>query len=198
MFKRVLYAEEIDDLEHEYESMIEDDIVVKYPSLISYLSTLYDISESWGLAYRKDLRIRGNNTNNPVESQFLVLKDEVLNRTKEVNINGLLGKLSNEFNDHYKLKLLNVASGKFDGCYANRFKGKGNVKGDKDTKCGIGFRMLTREEQDRLLSGTVEITNGIYTVPSVTDPSVLYTVDMSIGICSLGRKEIFSTNLQSV
>jgi len=60
---------------------------------------------------------RGNNTNNPIEAQFLTLKDTILKRTKEVNINGLFEKLAGEFDEHYKVKLLNVASGSFDGVY---------------------------------------------------------------------------------
>ena len=59
------------------------------------------------------MKIRSNNTDNPVEAQFLVLKDEVLGRKKEVKINGSLEKLVNKFNDHFKIKLLNVSSGKF-------------------------------------------------------------------------------------
>ena len=124
-------------MEDGYESMVDDDTVKKYPSLLGYLATLYEIRESWALAYRKDLMIRGNNTNNPVESQFLVMKDEVLNRTKEININGLHEKIVTEFTGHFKVKLFNVSSGKFDGCYANRFKGIG--KGSK-SKGTLGFK----------------------------------------------------------
>jgi len=60
---------------------------------------------------------RGNNTNNPIEAQFLTLKDTILKRTKEVNTNGLFEKLAGEFDEHYKVKLLNVASGSFDRVY---------------------------------------------------------------------------------
>ena len=35
----------------------------------------------------------------------------------------LLDKLLKEFEDHFKLKLLSVADGTFDGIYSNRFKG---------------------------------------------------------------------------
>ena len=40
-----------------------------------------------------------------MEAQFVLLK----NRTKEINIIGLLEKLTSEFNDHYKVRLLGVA-----------------------------------------------------------------------------------------
>ena len=48
-FKRVLYAREIDDMEHQYDEMVKEDIVKRYSSLIDYLATLYDIRESWAL-----------------------------------------------------------------------------------------------------------------------------------------------------
>lgn len=87
----------------------------------SNLETLNDIREQWAC---RDLITRGNNTRNPIEAQFSVIKDDILNRTKEVNINGLLKKLVFDLMDHYKQKLLNISSGTFDGCYSNRFKGK--------------------------------------------------------------------------
>ena len=67
------------------------------------------------VAFRKNLPYRGHNTNNLVESQFLVLKDSVLNRTKEVNINGLLDRVIKDLDDHYKTKLISVANGRFEG-----------------------------------------------------------------------------------
>ena len=88
LFRNMLYEKE-DDVEMSYDDMITFDVVSKYPNLVTYLMTLYDRKEEWALCYRKHLLIRGNNTNNPVEAQFLVLKDDILNRTKEVNINGL-------------------------------------------------------------------------------------------------------------
>lgn len=67
-----------------YEDLL-DSFGPKYPQLASYLENVYDIREKWCLCYRKDLKLRGNNTNNFVEVQFLVWKDNILNRTKEVN-----------------------------------------------------------------------------------------------------------------
>ena len=58
----------------------------------------------------------GNNTNNYCEARFLVIKDEV-------NVVGVIDKLSTSLEDHYKNKLLSVVSGKFDGIYSRRFKG---------------------------------------------------------------------------
>ena len=100
LFRNMLYEKEEDDVEMAYDHMITLDVVSKYPNLVTYLMTLYDRKEEWALCYRKHLLIRGNNANNPVEAKFLVLKDDILNRTKEVNINVLLEKLTTEFNEH--------------------------------------------------------------------------------------------------
>ena len=36
---------------------------------------------------------------------------------------GLMDKFTTEFDQHYRNKLLSVASGKYDGIYSRRFKG---------------------------------------------------------------------------
>ena len=174
----MVYAAYEDTMEEEHEEMMGSDVVRKYANLVIYLANLYEIRESWALSYRKLLQIRGNNTNNPVESQFLVLKDEVLNRTKEININRLFEKITNECTNHYKIKLLNVASGKFDDCYSSRFKGLKKKMGD-----GIGFTMPSLVEQKKTVEDTVMIGESLFKMPSTTTVGVTYTVDMKIGIC---------------
>ena len=54
----------------------------KYPNAKRYLQDVLDLKELWVLAYRNSIPIRGNNTNNYVEGQFLIIKDEILNRIK--------------------------------------------------------------------------------------------------------------------
>ena len=44
--------------------------------------------------------------------------------------------------DHYKVKLLNISSGKFDGTYAPRFKGLTKSKG------GLGFKLPNKAQID--------------------------------------------------
>ena len=80
--------------------------------------------------------------------------------------------------EHYKIKLLNVSTGKFDGCYSRRFKGLGNSKGES-----AGFKVPEKEEKERILNDVVSIGEKLYSVPSFTNRDVTYTVDMNIGIC---------------
>ena len=94
-----------------------------YPKAGRYFESVLDIKEGWALAHRSNLVLRENNTNNYVESQFLVIKDEILNRVKEYNVVGLLDKPSIDLDYHYKTKMLSLADGSFDGIYRNRFKG---------------------------------------------------------------------------
>ena len=115
LIKRILYAESEEDKNDLYESFLSNEIVLKYPNFGTYIQDVYEDYESWALCYRVHLPLRGNNTNNYCETQFLVIKDEVLNRQKDINVVGLLDKLTTEFDQHYHSKLLSVASGKFDG-----------------------------------------------------------------------------------
>ena len=111
-------------------------------------------------------------------AQFLVLKDNVLNRTKEVNVNTLFDKLTGEFIDHYKVKLLNVASGKFDCVYSRRYKGE-----SKKSNEGSGFQILPKHQHEEILGNITRIDDNVYTVPSFTEHAKQYCVDMNVGIC---------------
>ena len=99
-----------------FEQFLEEDILTEdYPQFSTYIQTVYQLKESWGLSFRNDFRSRGNNTNNNIEAQFLIVKDLILQRIKEYNINALFQKLTVDLNDYYKDKLILAASGSFDG-----------------------------------------------------------------------------------
>ena len=99
-FKRVLYSKSQDDMESCFEDLLQDCLVVKYPRFIKYITGVYQDRNLWALCFRDELPMSGNNTNNYCEAQFLVIKDEVLNRQKEVNVVGLVDKLTTELDDH--------------------------------------------------------------------------------------------------
>ncbi|XP_057311257.1 uncharacterized protein LOC130649070 [Hydractinia symbiolongicarpus] len=176
-FRKVVYAELETEMEEVYDKLL-DSFGPKYPQLTSYLENVYDMRERWCLCYRRKMTIRGNNTNNFVEAQFLVLKDNILNRTKEININGLFEKLTKDFNDHYKSKLLSVANGRFDGIYSRRFMGKTKEKGE-----GVGYKLPPEPVLREVAENIISNGSNIYLVPSFTDPSVHYCVDMELGLC---------------
>ena len=120
LFKRSFYAETKQDFENCFSELFNDGRCKKYPNLVSYLQNLYNDKESFALCLRTELPVRGNHTNNFAEAQFLVLKDVILQRTKEYNVVGLLDKLTINLEDHYKNKLLSIADGSFVGVYRHQ------------------------------------------------------------------------------
>ena len=130
-----------------------------------------------GLSFREAYLMRGNNTNNNAEAQFLVMKDFILNRIKEYNITALIEKLTVDLEQHYKDKLLSAANGSFDTCYIKRFQGKSKSKGE------IGFKKPNEHELQRMERGIIDESHETFRVPSATDTTLSYLVDMSLGIC---------------
>ena len=74
---------------------------------LKYFEDLQDEMEEFALCFRSDLITRGNRTNNFVEAQFLVLKDD-LRRVKEYNVMALIDKLTVDLENHYKEKILRL------------------------------------------------------------------------------------------
>ena len=117
--------------------------------------------------------LRQNNTNNYIESQFLVIKDQILNRVKECNVVGLLGKLVNELENHYTTKLLSVADGSFDGIYSYRFKGQ--------------VSLPSAAKLTDLCEGVVSVGVEVFHVASFREPDTKYLVDMNLGVCQCAQ-----------
>ncbi|XP_066917456.1 uncharacterized protein [Clytia hemisphaerica] len=122
LFKNVIYALNLEEFEETSVLLQESNVTSKYEHCISYFEELFSLSKSWAKCFRSEILIRGSHTNNYVESQFLVIKDSILRRQRQFNINMLLDKLMVEFEDHYKNRLLSIADSTFDGVYSQRFK----------------------------------------------------------------------------
>ena len=177
-FKSLVYHESMETFEEYFEEVLSDDLIQnKYEAYGDYLKTLHSYKEAWALCYRKELKTRGNNTNNNAEAQFLVLKDIILQRVKEYNINALFQKLTDDLNSHYKNKLLSVASGSFDGFYSPRFVGKSKKAGK------LGFTKPTDNEFRKMQNGLVNFGNNTFTIPSCRSEES-YLVDMNAGTCA--------------
>ena len=97
---------------------------------------------AWRNCLRNGLMLRGHNTNNNAEAQCLVIEDKVLQRVKEYNVVSLMETLIIEFKNHYKDKLLNVASGSYDSYTACRFDGKSKKKGKLGYKVSFESLMI--------------------------------------------------------
>ena len=127
-----MYAKSEESFDDCYEDILSDDVCSKYPNLLQYYRNLYVIKKERALT----LRVRGNQTNNFVEAQFLVLKDILLRRVKEYTVVRLFDKLTADLENHFKNKLLSIADGSFDGYFRRRFLGKNKRKVDG----GQGFK----------------------------------------------------------
>ena len=145
MFKQALYAESKYLFECHYDKLLHD-TCDHYNNAVQYFEKLYEDHENFAHCFRRDLLMRGNQTNNFVESQFLVLKDVILRRTKEYNVVALIERLTTDLESHYQEKLLSIADGSFDGHYRKRFMGK--WKTNKDG--GQGYRQVSEEHFSKM------------------------------------------------
>ena len=117
LFRKLVCAKDIADYVSAYTVLFESIITNKH------FEGLCNISERWARCLRNDELIRRSNANNFVEAQFLVIKESLLKRQRQFNINMLFDNVISEFEDHYKRCLLSVADGTFDGVYSQGFKG---------------------------------------------------------------------------
>ena len=76
------------------------------------------------------------------ESQFLVMKESLLQRVKEYNINALFQKLSVDLEEHYINNLHAISSGSNDIFCSHRYAGKFLKKGE------LGFRKPLLDENN--------------------------------------------------
>lgn len=60
-FKRMVYAENEDDLFQIFTSLKEEKIFKMNPKIMNYAAQLFESRELWALCYRKNILIRGNN-----------------------------------------------------------------------------------------------------------------------------------------
>ena len=97
----------------------------------------------------------------------------------QFNINALLSKLFDDFENHFKMKLLSVADGSFDGIYNARFSGIQKKK----LKPANGFNIPSEEIQDNLVEHCIDQGNNLFLVPSRATDGKVYLVDMSHGCC---------------
>ena len=101
-----------------------------------------------------------------MESQFLVIKDIILKRTKpkEYNVVALFMKLTTELENHYKEKLISIADGSFDGHFRRRYMGKGKTKNDVQ-----GYKRPNEKEKETFLQNVKKFANDVFQVASLTD-----------------------------
>ena len=73
------------------------------------------------MAFRTDLPVRGNNTNNFCESAVRVLKDRILHRTKAFNVPQLAEFASSHLEVYYQRRVLDVANGRLENVVTSKY-----------------------------------------------------------------------------
>ena len=53
LFKKIVYVNELSEMEEFYDDLQSADIVLKYPDILEHVNTAYEGKGSWVLPYRK-------------------------------------------------------------------------------------------------------------------------------------------------
>ena len=69
-FKKLVYCDNEIDLQSLHSKILNHPTVKKYPNLIGHIKLTWDKRCMWAHCYRKNLLIRGNNTNNYAEAEL--------------------------------------------------------------------------------------------------------------------------------
>ena len=88
LFRAVLDGNDFESYEKTYKDLADSSLTTqKYKNCLKYFEELFDTSQCCARYFRKDQLVRGSNTNNYVEAQFLVVKDTIPRRQHQYNIN---------------------------------------------------------------------------------------------------------------
>ena len=97
------YANDFESYEIAYKDFADSSSPTqKYKNCLIYFEELFDIIQCWVRCFWIDQLLRGSNTNNFVEAQFLAVNDTILRRQRQCNNNQLLDKLIIEFENQFK------------------------------------------------------------------------------------------------
>ncbi|CAH1106770.1 unnamed protein product [Psylliodes chrysocephalus] len=113
----------------------------------------------WALCYRKNLFVRGNNTNNICESAMMVMKEYILQRVKAFNMVHLADFVISRFDLYFEQKILN--------CTFNRLSNQ------------LLFKQSNLQRNVDYAVNIVEIASNIFSVPSEKDKNKSYIVNGS-------------------
>ena len=153
---------------------MSSELCEKYPQLHSYFEIhVMPNEEAWASAYRCNLPVRGNNTQNYVEAQFRVLKDEIVHRVRCYNSVELIEKVTVDLENHYRNKFLTVSNGSFDGIYSSKYLRKGKIN---DIDCHQ-ISILNEDLEQYVVAPSAK------TMKSNPEASN-YIVDNATGFCS--------------
>ena len=163
--KELAYAEEEDKLEELYSKMKHCEVAKCYPQFLSHMELLWPRKKEWAHCYRRRILLRGNHTNNYSEAGMKILKELIFSRVKSYNMVQVFHFLSETLESYYCRRLLSISNNRLDIYIALRFQ-------------GLHAHKIAKES-------IVDTENkNVFTVKSKTERGVLYTVDMTVGVCT--------------
>ena len=89
---------------------MSSEVCARHHKVIGYFQATCDRREYWAFSNHQDLPVRGNMTNNFCEAAMRVLKDQILPRTKEFNVQQLLDFIMSRMEAYYQRRCLYVAN----------------------------------------------------------------------------------------
>ncbi len=129
---RVLIINEVKTLVYErnetnitklYDNLVTNTNIIKYPSFVKHFKILWDKRSAWAHCFRKNVLIRGNNTNNYAEAGIKILKEFVFSRVKAFNLVQMFTFIYDVMDLYYQKKLIAISNHRFDTYIALRFQG---------------------------------------------------------------------------
>uniref|UniRef100_A0A7S3XT45 SWIM-type domain-containing protein n=1 Tax=Heterosigma akashiwo TaxID=2829 RepID=A0A7S3XT45_HETAK len=141
-----------------------------YPKAFKeYLLTKYSRRQEMCVAYRKGLLTRGQNTNNISERAVRTVKEDAFMRILSYNPVTVVDVLTNEFEEHFRSKLKDVAN--------NRHPAQLTIPRE--------YAVL-KDRVKHISAADIKISKDplwTHVVPSSSTEGVFYHVNMILGIC---------------
>jgi hypothetical protein len=174
MMRKLVYSETENDFDEAQTEMEENPTFQKYPNYEARMELILQRKDEWSLVYRINSQLPTNNVNvtNYVESSFRETKENQFNRHRAFNLVDLVQIVCDD-SKHYANKCIDIANNQLTSRLRNQ-KSRFLVNRGKlgKRKVNINPSKIVLEE------------DGTYAVPSETKKDVIYTVDMTLRICS--------------
>jgi hypothetical protein len=152
LVKSMVYALNEEGLQGKFNTLCGDSIAKKYVRYVEYCEKMYERRRQWAVCYRKELPMRGNDTNNYVESAMRVLKDHIFDRVRAYNVTQLIDFLLTRLPSYYERRLIDLANGKTDVFVAKRFLpgGEGIAKDSIVQTATNAFQVRSESDKDKM------------------------------------------------
>ncbi|XP_071500591.1 uncharacterized protein [Diadema antillarum] len=171
ILKRLIYADSSLELETRFQQILEDEVASRYQKFKEHVADIFARHDAWALCLHQtaNLPLRGNVTNNFVESAMKVIMEEEFNRLKlkAFNVTQLFHFLVTRFTAYYKRRLVDVSNNRLTNPAQSKYTG--NVR-------DVNVDAIKKE------------TDSTYTVPSAHSEDV-YHVNTNLQTCTCPKGE---------